>query len=314
MRITVWPAKAYDDFSQVSQREAAISHRVGDSTVASWPSLLSSSHWRTPMKRAPAINTLRYAQRLADTGMDRETANVMAQALNEELEDRLLTKADLAQALAPIHAKLAEVDQRFETVDAKFETLGAQVEARFDAQDARFDAQDAKIDALDARFDAQDAKIGAQDARFDAQDAKIDALDARFDAQDAKIGAQDARFDAQDAKIDALDAKVDAQFGALDSKVDAQFGALDAKVDAQFDALNTKIDSLFRSIVFGFSMVFVVLSCLAAFGVFRSARHEPPAAPVPAVVEQPSEPQHGAGAAQVPGAAVERSAELPPKR
>ena len=231
------------------------------------------------MKRAPAINTLRYAQRLADTGMDRETANVMAQALNEELEDRLLTKADLAQALAPIHAKLAEVDQRFEAVDAKFETLGAQVEARFDAQDARFDAQD---------------------ARFDAQDAKIDALDARFDAQDAKIGA--------------LDAKVDAQFGALDSKVDAQFGALDAKVDAQFDALNTKIDSLFRSIVFGFSMVFVVLSCLAAFGVFRSARHEPPAAPVPAVVEQPSEPQHGAGAAQVPGAAVERSAELPPKR
>ena len=224
------------------------------------------------MKRAPAINTLRYAQRLADTGMDRETANVMAQALNEELEDRLLTKADLAQALAPIHAKLAEVDQRFEAVDAKFETLGAQVEARFDAQDARFDAQDAKIDALDARFDAQDAKIGAQDA------------------------------------------KVDAQFGAQDAKVDAQFGALDAKVDAQFDALNTKIDSLFRSIVFGFSMVFVVLSCLAAFGVFRSARHEPPAVPVPAVVEQPSEPQHGAGAAQVPGAAVERSAELPPKR
>ena len=73
------------------------------------------------MKKAPAIDTLRYAQRLADTGMNRETANVMAQALNEELEDRLLTKADLAQALAPIHAKLGEFAQRFASMDAKFE-------------------------------------------------------------------------------------------------------------------------------------------------------------------------------------------------
>ena len=73
------------------------------------------------MKKAPAIDTLRYAQRLADTGMNRETANVMAQALNEELEDRLLTKADLAQALAPIHAKLGELAQRFASMDAKFE-------------------------------------------------------------------------------------------------------------------------------------------------------------------------------------------------
>ena len=73
------------------------------------------------MKKAPAIDTLRYAQRLAETGMNRGTANVMAQALNEELEDRLLTKADLAQALAPIHAKLGEFDQRFASMDAKFE-------------------------------------------------------------------------------------------------------------------------------------------------------------------------------------------------
>ena len=178
------------------------------------------------MKRAPAIDTLRYAQRLAETGMNRGTANVMAQALNEELEDRLLTKADLAQALAPIHAKLAEVDQRFEAVDAKI-------------------------------------------------DSKVEMLGAQVDA----------RFDAQDAKINALDAKVDARF-----------------------------DSLFKCMAFGFSTMFLALSSAIALGVIHFERHASPAAPVPAVVEQPAEPQRGAGAAQLPGAAVERPAEPPPGR
>ena len=85
------------------------------------------------MRKAPAIDTLRYAQRLADTGMNRETANAMAHALNEELEDRLLTKADLAQALAPIHAKLGEFDQRFASIDGKFEAMDAKFEAKIDS-------------------------------------------------------------------------------------------------------------------------------------------------------------------------------------
>ena len=89
------------------------------------------------MKKAPAIDTLRYARRLADAGMNRETANAMAQALNEELEDRLLTKADLkadlAQALAPIHAKLGEFDQRFASMDGKFEAMDAKFEAKIDS-------------------------------------------------------------------------------------------------------------------------------------------------------------------------------------
>ena len=101
------------------------------------------------MKRAPAIDTLRYAQRLADAGMNRETANAMAQALNEELEDRLLTKADLkadlAQALAPIHAKLGEFDQRFASIDGRFEAM----DAKFEAMDAKFEA---KIDSVSTKL------------------------------------------------------------------------------------------------------------------------------------------------------------------
>ena len=57
------------------------------------------------MKKAPVIDTLRYAQRLAEAGMNRGTANAMAQALNEQLEGRLLTKADLTEALEPLPAR-----------------------------------------------------------------------------------------------------------------------------------------------------------------------------------------------------------------
>ena len=213
------------------------------------------------MKRAPAIDTLRYARRLADTGMNRETANTMAHALNEELEDRLLTKTDLAQALAPIHTKLTEIDQRFDAADAKI---------------------DSKAEALDAKIEALDANV---DVKFGALDAKVDV------------------------KFGALDAKFDAQFGALDAKFDAQFGALDAKVDARFD-------SLFKYMVFGFSTMFLALSSAIALGVIHFERHAPPAVPVHAVVEQPAEPQRGAGvgAAHVQGAAVERPTDPLPGR
>lgn len=157
------------------------------------------------MKKPPSIDTLRYAQNLQETGFDQGVANGMAQALNEELADRMLTNADLTQALTPIHVKLAEIDQRFEAVDAKF-----------------------------------------------------DAVDAKFDALDGKI----------DAKIDALNTKID---------------AMDAKWEGKFNSLSTKL-------VFGFSMVFLVLSSLVALGIFQVVRATPPAAPAAAVVDMASNP------------------------
>ena len=100
------------------------------------------------MKKPPSIDTLRYAQRLEDNGMNHEAANAMARALNEELADRLLTRADvreeIRQELAPIHAKLDEFGQRFAAIDGKFGVM-----------DAKFEAMDAKIGAMDAKFEAK---------------------------------------------------------------------------------------------------------------------------------------------------------------
>ena len=101
------------------------------------------------MKKPPSIDTLRYAQRLEDNGMNHEAANAMARALNEELADRLLTRADvreeIRQELAPIHAKLDEFGQRFAAIDGKFGAM----DAKIDAMDAKFEA---KIDSLSTKF------------------------------------------------------------------------------------------------------------------------------------------------------------------
>ena len=73
------------------------------------------------MKKSLAIDTLRFAKRLEEAGTPRSTADAMAEALNDELVDHLLTKADLAEALLPIHKQLAAADSRFSALDAKFD-------------------------------------------------------------------------------------------------------------------------------------------------------------------------------------------------
>ena len=73
------------------------------------------------MKKSLAIDTLRFAKRLEEAGTPRPTADAMADALNDELVDHQLTKADLAEALLPIHKQLAAADSRFSTLDAKFD-------------------------------------------------------------------------------------------------------------------------------------------------------------------------------------------------
>ena len=104
------------------------------------------------MKKSLAIDTLRYAKRLEEAGVARPTADAMAGALNDELVDHQLTKADLAEALLPIHNQLAGIDQRFASVDAKFDALNAKIDSKAEASDARFDAMNTKIDALSRKL------------------------------------------------------------------------------------------------------------------------------------------------------------------
>ena len=210
----------------------------------------------TVVKKPPSIDTLRYAQQLERAGLDRGAANAMAQALNEELEDRLLTKADIAEALEPNNAKLADLAQAFDPIHLK-------------------------LAEIDQRFDAVDLKLAEIDRRFDAVDAKFEAMDAKFDAVDAKFEAMDAKFE---AKIEALD----------------------TKIDVKHDALNDKIDSLSNKMLFGFSMVFLVLSALVALGVFQFIRSAPPGSQAAVAVEQPAEPP----ATETTAAALPRRGDL----
>ena len=115
--------------------------------------------------QATVIDTLRYAVRLKEAGVEPAHAEAMSRALNDELTEGLATKADLDSAVTGLNA-------RFDAVDAKFDA----VDARFDAVDARFDAVDARFDAVDARFEAVDARFGAMDTKFGAMDTKFDAL------------------------------------------------------------------------------------------------------------------------------------------
>ena len=87
--------------------------------------------------QATVIDTLRYAVRLKEAGVEPAHAEAMSRALNDELTEGLATKADLDSAVTGLNA-------RFDAVDARF---GA-VDARFDAVDARFGAMDTKFDAL----------------------------------------------------------------------------------------------------------------------------------------------------------------------
>ena len=129
--------------------------------------------------QATVIDTLRYAVRLKEAGVEPAHAEAMSRALNDELTEGLATKADLDSAVTGLNA-------RFDAVDAKFDA----VDARFDAVDARFDAVDARFDAVDARFEAVDARFGAMDTKFGAMDTKFGAMDTKFDALGKQVGIQ----------------------------------------------------------------------------------------------------------------------------
>lgn len=99
-----------------------------------------------------AIDTLRYATRLKQSGYTDQQAEGGASALADEFNDSFGRLATL-QAL-----------------DAKEQRLGAKI----DAGDAKLDA---KIDALGAKIDARDARL---EAKINALNAKIDAMELRM--------------------------------------------------------------------------------------------------------------------------------------
>ena len=127
---------------------------------------------------ANVIDTLRYADRLKEAGVETGQAEAMARALNAELTEGLATKADLRNAIAKLENK---VDRGFAAVDAKFDAMEAKFDGKFDAMEAKFDG---KFDAMEARLDAMEAKF---DAKFEAMDAKFEALAGQFKSQSRHV-------------------------------------------------------------------------------------------------------------------------------
>lgn len=93
---------------------------------------------------ATVIDTLRFANRLKEAGVNPRQAEAMSSAFNDEISEGVATKRDLDNAVTELKA-------RFEAMDAKFEAM----DAKFEAMDAKFEAMDSKFESLAGRFATQ---------------------------------------------------------------------------------------------------------------------------------------------------------------
>ena len=64
---------------------------------------------------ATVIDTLKYADRLKDAGVEHRQAEAMSRALNDELTGGVATKEDLAQAVVELKTEITKVDAKVET-------------------------------------------------------------------------------------------------------------------------------------------------------------------------------------------------------
>lgn len=181
---------------------------------------------------ATVIDTLRYADRLKEAGLDPSQAEAMSRALNDELTEGLVTRIDLDDAVALLKGDIGHLD---ETV----------AQAKGD------------IDHLGARMDTLEATV----------DAGFKAVDKRFDAMDAKF---DAKLVAVDARIDAMDGKFESRFEAMGGKFESKFEAMDGKFESKFEAMDGKFEAKFEAIDAKFRYVFLVLALIVGLGLYNA--------------------------------------------
>lgn len=123
--------------------------------------------------KATVIDTLRYANRLKNAGVEPGQAEAMSRALNNELTEGLVTKADLDNAVSELGGKI-------DALDAKFEVRFAEVDARFAEMEGKFDVRFAEMEGkfaeMEGKFVGMEGKFAGMDGKFEAVDAKIDGL------------------------------------------------------------------------------------------------------------------------------------------
>lgn len=113
------------------------------------------------------IDTLRYANRLKDAGVDTRQAEAMAEAINDELTAGLATKVDVEHASAGLKGDL----------DAAVAKLEGDLDAAVAKLDGNLDRAVVELKGEIAR------EITRVDGKIDAVDEKLDALDSKYEAQ-----------------------------------------------------------------------------------------------------------------------------------
>ena len=95
---------------------------------------------------APVIDTLRYADNLKQSGIRPGYADAMSRSLNIELSHRMLTKADLSDAVDAMGQRLDAVEQRLDAVELRLDAMERQFNRRFEEVDRRFEALEKAVD------------------------------------------------------------------------------------------------------------------------------------------------------------------------
>lgn len=103
---------------------------------------------------ATVIDTLRYADRLKQAGVESGQAEAMSRALNDELTEGLVTRKDLDDAVSELKGDIGGLSNRIDALETKFDALETKVDTKFDAMETKFDAIDTKFGAMETKFDA----------------------------------------------------------------------------------------------------------------------------------------------------------------
>ena len=112
---------------------------------------------------ATVIDTLRYADRLKQAGVDPGQAEGMSRALNDELTEGLATRKDLDDAVTGLKGDLdaavtglkGDLDDAVTDLKGDIDGLGNRIDVLETKFDSKFDAVDVKFEAMDAKFDAK---------------------------------------------------------------------------------------------------------------------------------------------------------------
>ena len=104
-----------------------------------------------------------YVRTLTKAGVDLATAQAHAEALEDVLTDKFVTRDHFDGRMAQIDARFAQVDARFDQMDAKIDRLEARLEAKIDTT---FLALDAKIDTKVSMLETKISEASSMTVRW----------------------------------------------------------------------------------------------------------------------------------------------------